>query len=55
MVRPPAGGLDACHHACWGFDVKDDFLGLLLGSSRRKLVKLTRSSLMQAVNSLTLN
>lgn len=40
---------------CWAFDVKDDFLGLLLGSFRRKLMELARSSLMQAVNSLTLN
>lgn len=31
------------------------FPGLLLGFSRRKLVELAPSSLMQAVNSLTLN
>lgn len=55
LVSTPARAPDACHHACWEFDVKDDFLGLLLGFSRRKLVELALSSLMRAVNSLTLN
>lgn len=55
LVSPHAGGRDACYYTCWGFDVKDNFLGLLFGSSRPKLVELSASSLMQVVNSLTLS